>query len=276
MQRFSVSPLRLIKDTWIHRGLILNLSKREIVGRYRGSFIGIFWSFLTPLLMLVVFTFVFGEIFQARWGARGGGGGQGSLDFAVALFAGLLIFNFFSECISRAPSLVTGNANYVKKVVFPLEILTPVTLIAALFHLLAGYSILLLLMLFSTWEFSWHMLLLPVVFAPCAKVRPSIRAVPARSAFWTWTMVTSGLTAGTRTTRLATSPGPTPPKLGMTATSGSVPSTISPSLVEYFGCAASSSSSISFIGASAGCAFGCAFFSSSATQKPWRFLANEQ
>ncbi|SDS00378.1 lipopolysaccharide transport system permease protein [Halopseudomonas xinjiangensis] len=166
MQRFDISPVRLAKDIWIHRGLIFNLSKREIVGRYRGSFIGIFWSFLTPLLMLVVFTFVFGEIFQARWGARGGGGGQGSLDFAVALFAGLLIFNFFSECISKAPGLVTSSANYVKKVVFPLEILTPVTLIAALFHLLAGYSILFLLMLFSSWEFSWHTLLLPVVFAP--------------------------------------------------------------------------------------------------------------
>lgn len=166
MQRFDISPIRLAKDIWIHRGLILNLSKREIDGRYRGSFFGIFWSFLTPLLMLIVFTFVFGEIFQARWGARGGGGGQGSLDFAVALFAGLLIFNFFSECISKAPGLVTSNANYVKKVVFPLEILTPVTLIAAFFHLLAGYLILLLLMFFSSWEFSWHMLLLPVVFAP--------------------------------------------------------------------------------------------------------------
>lgn len=164
MQDFSVSPLRLIKDTWNHRRLIANLAEREIVGRYRGSFIGIFWSFLTPLLMLTVFTFVFGEIFQARW--AGTGQSAGPLDFAVALFAGLLIFYFFSECIGRAPSQVIENANYVKKVVFPLEILAMVTMIAAFFHLITGYVILILLMLISSWTFSWHVMLTPLLLMP--------------------------------------------------------------------------------------------------------------
>jgi lipopolysaccharide transport system permease protein len=165
MRDFSISPVGLVKDTWQKRRLIYNLSKREVVGRYRGSFVGIFWSFLTPILLLSVFTFVFGEIFQARWGERAQ---SGSLDFAVALFAGLLIFNFFSECMARAPNLIIGNANYVKKVVFPLEVLTVVTMLAALFHLAAGYIILLILMTFSSWEFSWPMLFVPIIFTPFA------------------------------------------------------------------------------------------------------------
>lgn len=92
MQNFSASPIRLAKDIWANRRLIATLSKRDVAGRYRGSFIGVFWSFLTPVLMLAVFTFVFGEIFQARWGA---GERTGMLDFSVALFAGLLVFYFF-------------------------------------------------------------------------------------------------------------------------------------------------------------------------------------
>lgn len=163
MRDFSVSPFGLIRDGWVNRRLVFNLSKREVLGRYKGSYIGIFWSFLVPLMMLGVFTFVFGEIFQARWGARED---AGSLDFAVALFAGLLLYNFFSECVGRAPALVVSNANYVKKVVFPLEILTLVTLAAAFFHLLAGYVILLLLMALSSWTFSWHLVLVPVLLFP--------------------------------------------------------------------------------------------------------------
>jgi lipopolysaccharide transport system permease protein len=165
MRDFSISPVRLVAETWGHRRLIFNLTRREVVGRYRGSLVGVFWSFLNPILMLTVFTFVFGEIFQARWGA---GERTGPLDFAVALFTGLLLFNFFSECLGRAPTLIIGNANYVKKVVFPLEILTLVTLLAAFFHLVAGYIILLILMSLSSWQFSWHALLTPVVFLPFA------------------------------------------------------------------------------------------------------------
>ena len=165
MQAFSVSPMLLARDVWRNRRLVNNLSQREIVGRYRGSLLGIFWSFLTPLLMLTVFTFVFGEIFQAKWGARQT---SGPLDFAVALFAGLLVFNLFSECIGRAPGLIIGNPNYVKKVIFPLETLSLVSLIAGLFHFIAGSAILLLLMLLSSWEISWHVVFIPVILLPFA------------------------------------------------------------------------------------------------------------
>lgn len=148
---------------WQHRDLILALAKREIRGRYKGSIFGLLWSFITPLLLLSVFTFVFGEIFQARWAGSDRAGG---IDFAAAMFAGYLIHLFFSDCIARAPTLILGNVNYVKKVRFPLEILPVVTVISALFHLFTAYLILLALILLSDWSLSWTALWVPVIFLP--------------------------------------------------------------------------------------------------------------
>lgn len=130
MQSFSVTPREMVASFWRHRELTYALIKREVVGRYRGSFMGILWSFFNPLFMLAVYTFVFSVVFKARWG----GGSDSKTEFALVLFAGLMVFNIFSECINRAPGLILANANYVKKVVFPLEILPWVGLGAALFH----------------------------------------------------------------------------------------------------------------------------------------------
>ncbi len=130
MQNFSCAPSEVIASFWRHRGLIQTSIKREVLGRYRGSFIGILWSFFNPLFMLAVYTFVFSVIFKARWSADS----DSKTEFALVLFAGMIIFNLFAECISRAPGLIISNANYVKKVVFPLEILPWVVLGAALFH----------------------------------------------------------------------------------------------------------------------------------------------
>lgn len=140
MRHFSASPIEMFANLWRHRDLIKASAKREVLGRYRGSFLGLLWSFFNPLLMLAVYTFVFSVVFQARWG-----GGSGSkTEFALVLFAGLMMFNLFAECINRAPALVLNNPNYVKKVVFPLEILPAVTLLAALFHLLISLGVWLL------------------------------------------------------------------------------------------------------------------------------------
>lgn len=136
--------------------------KRDIVGRYRGSILGLLWSFVNPVLMLAVYTFVFSTVFQARWD-----GGSGSrFEFALLLFAGLIVFNLFSECVSRAPNLVLGNVNYVKKVIFPLEVLPWVTLGSALFHALVNLSVLLVFLSFSSLEIFWTVLLAPVVLLP--------------------------------------------------------------------------------------------------------------
>ncbi|WP_320343481.1 ABC transporter permease [Arenimonas caeni] len=113
------------------------LVRREVLGRYRGSVLGLAWSFLHPLFMLAVYTFVFSVVFQARW--PGGGGSQ--VDFALVLFTALLAFGVFAECVGRAPGLVLGNPNYVTKVVFPLEVLPVVSLLSSLFHAAVGLLI---------------------------------------------------------------------------------------------------------------------------------------
>ena len=120
----------MIASFWRNHSLIYTLSKRQVVGYYRGSYLGILWSFFNPLLMLVVYTFVFGYIFKSRWIPES----NSRSEFALVLFAGLLIFNIFSECLTQAPKLILNNFNYVKKVVFPLDILPWVNLYSALFH----------------------------------------------------------------------------------------------------------------------------------------------
>lgn len=130
MRQFSAMPTEMFASLWRSRGLIQASAKREVLGRYRGSTLGLLWSFLNPLFMLTIYTFVFSVVFKARWNA----GSDSKTEFALVLFAGLIVFNLFAECINRAPGLILANPNYVKKVVFPLEILPVVTLLSALFH----------------------------------------------------------------------------------------------------------------------------------------------
>lgn len=140
MQIFSISPYMLFLNVVKDRGLIFTLIKREIIGRYRGSLFGLLWSFFNPLLMLAVYTFVFNNIFKARWATASSSQGE----FALVLFSGLMIFSVFSEAISRAPGLITANTNLVKKVVFPLEILPIVSVCSALFHFMISFLVWLL------------------------------------------------------------------------------------------------------------------------------------
>ncbi len=139
MQRFSSSPYEMLVSLWRNRELVKAFAKREVIGRYRGSMLGLLWSFFNPLLMLAVYTFVFSVIFQSRWGSNGGNGSK--IEFAMVLFTGLIVFNLFSECVGRAPSLILSNPNYVKKVVFPLEILPFVSLLASAYHALISLSV---------------------------------------------------------------------------------------------------------------------------------------
>ena len=140
MQNFSLSPLEMGRSLWRNRELIRSLTQREVIGRYRGSMFGILWSFFNPVLMLAVYTFVFSVVFKARWNA----GSDSRTEFALVLFAGLMVFNLFAECVNRAPTLILSNVNYVKKVVFPLEILPWVSLGSALFHMLISLAVWLL------------------------------------------------------------------------------------------------------------------------------------
>lgn len=163
MQHFPTSPREMAASFWRNRQLILALTKREVVGRYRGSVMGIAWSLFTPILMLMVYTFVFSVVFKARWGLAG----EESKDsFAIMLFVGMLIHGLFAECLNRAPSLVLANPNYVKKVIFPLEVLPWVVLGSALFHGTISLLILLIAQLILTQQLVWTVLLFPCVLVP--------------------------------------------------------------------------------------------------------------
>jgi lipopolysaccharide transport system permease protein len=137
MQHFSSHPLAIFRSFLTHRKLIMSLTRRDITARYKGSMLGIAWLIVQPLAMLLVYTLVFSVVFKARWV----GGSDSKTEFALILFAGLLVFNFFAESLTRAPSLVVGNTSYVKKVVFPLEILAFVNMGTALFYALVSLAI---------------------------------------------------------------------------------------------------------------------------------------
>lgn len=129
----SLSPVHFVRNLVRYRHIIRQFTRREVLGRYRGSYMGLFWSFLNPLLLLAIFTVVFKVIFASKFT---GLPNEGSFDFALMLFAGLIIYNLFAECLNRAPMLILMNANYVTKTVFPLEILPITVVLSSVLHLL--------------------------------------------------------------------------------------------------------------------------------------------
>ncbi|WP_231716379.1 ABC transporter permease [Desulfosarcina alkanivorans] len=137
--------------------------KREIVGRYKGSFLGMSWSLFNPILMLAIYTFVFSVVFKARWGI---GNEESKTEFAVVLFVGLIVHALFSEVLNRAPNLMLSNVNYVKKVVFPLEILPVVAMCSALFNTMVSLIVLLGAFILLNGFLHWTILFVPIVFSP--------------------------------------------------------------------------------------------------------------
>lgn len=162
MKKHATSLVELFASPWRNRSLLMQMVIREILGRYRGSLFGLVWSLFNPLLMLAVYTFVFSVVFKARWQMEM----EGETEFAIVLFAGMIVFGLFSECLNRAPNLILENPNFVKKVVFPLEIFPWVSVGAAFFHVLISLVVLLLFMLLA--GNPWHatIILLPLVVLP--------------------------------------------------------------------------------------------------------------
>lgn len=108
-------PLRVLRD---HGYLIWALTKRDIEGRVRGTVLGLVWLVAGPLFMLTIYTMVFGLILNSRW--------QAQVDqeflFPLIYFSGLILFNVFFDCISRAPNLMRDNQAFITKIVFPVEV----------------------------------------------------------------------------------------------------------------------------------------------------------
>lgn len=157
------SLISVARSLWRHRELILQMTRREVVGRYRGSVMGLAWSFFNPVLMLVVYTFVFSIVFKARWGM---GSEESQTSFAIILFVGMIVYGLFAEMANRAPTLILSNINYVKKVIFPLEILPVVSLGAALFHSMISLGVLLSAIVLINGNLVWTIIFFPLIVLP--------------------------------------------------------------------------------------------------------------
>ena len=158
-----LSITSLIVSLWRNRQIIVQMTKREVVGRYKGSVMGLLWSFFNPILMLTMYTFVFSVVFKSRWGF---GGEESKTQFAVLLFVGMIVHGLFSDVLNRAPSFILSNVNYVKKVIFPLEILPVIAMGAALFHSLTSFGVLLTAFVLFNDYLHWTVVLAPFVLLP--------------------------------------------------------------------------------------------------------------
>jgi lipopolysaccharide transport system permease protein len=145
--------------------LVLQLANRQIRQRYRGSALGVLWSLVRPLLMLVIYTFVFGVIFKAHYGLNQN---ESTLEFGLILFLSLNLFDFCAEVIGRGPGLIHEQPNLVKKVVFPLEILPVVAMLNALFHCLVAFIPLLIGLQIVHGSVPWTIVFIPVYLVPLA------------------------------------------------------------------------------------------------------------
>ncbi len=156
------NPFAYINETWRHRHIIRQLTRRQIESVHRGSILGWCWWLLNPLLMLAIYTFVFSVVFKLRWGSMG----QSRMDFALRLFAGLTLLNLLSECIIQAPMLIARNTTYVKRIVFPLHVLPIVLLFAALFRFAVSMAVLMIFFLIVHGLPPWTLIQLPLAIAP--------------------------------------------------------------------------------------------------------------
>ncbi|WP_420100954.1 ABC transporter permease [Bosea sp. (in: a-proteobacteria)] len=162
-QTDSISPFRMVKSFWRHRDLLWQLVQRQVKISYSGSFLGIFWALARPLLLLGVYTFVFGSIFRVRfYGAQSGG----TIEFALVLLVGLSIFTIFADMLGRSPALIVGNANLVKKVVFPLDLLIVAELGAVLFHFALSMAVFLVFFALYRGGVPLAALVAPVILIP--------------------------------------------------------------------------------------------------------------
>ena len=157
------NPILALLGIWGRRDLLKQLVRRNIQVRYKGTMIGLVWMVITPLVMLAVYTFVFSVVFKARWGADFG---ESKAAFAIIMFCGIAMFNIFAESIIGSVGVITGNPNYVKKVVFPLEILPVSAVFSAIFFGLVSLTILLAGVGLVMHKFSLTIICLPLVFLP--------------------------------------------------------------------------------------------------------------
>lgn len=157
--RWAFRPLAALVE---HRSLTLELAKRDVLGRYRGASFGLFWSLISPFLMLMIYTFAFGTVMGNRWPQVE----SGNTSFAIILFAALIVHGFFSEVLNKSPTLITANPNFVKRVIFPIDILPWPLVLSALFHAGTTLLVFLVLRLVMDGQLAWTTVFFPLVLLP--------------------------------------------------------------------------------------------------------------
>jgi len=160
------SLVALAGNLWRNRHLIMQMTKREVLRLYKGSIIGFAWAFFNPVFMLAVYTVIFSVVFKARWGSDRFDGDENKLQFAVVIFVGMIVLGLVSDALNRAPGLIRSNVNFVKKVVFPIEILPVVAMGTAFFHSLISLSVLLAALVFFNGYLNWTVVFIPLILLP--------------------------------------------------------------------------------------------------------------
>ena len=159
-QSITLNPFKICSGLWRQRQLLRQLISRAVQQRFRGSILGLLWAILNPVLMLLLYTFVFGYILQVHWN------GQGStFVFAMNLYCGLIVYGIFSESVGGASGQILSNPSYVKKIIFPLETL-PIAMLGASFILNLFSLVILLVCTFFQHRLSIHLVALPIVWLP--------------------------------------------------------------------------------------------------------------
>ncbi len=161
--QYHLNPIRFVADLWPRWSLVRELARRRIQNQYRASLLGRFWAFATPMATLAVYTFAFSVVLKARWG---GNPDETRLDYALTLFTGLMLFDLFTGCVGQASLIIVGHANFVKKVVFPLEILPIVLLFETLFNLVVSSLILIVALAIVNQGLPMTGLLFPLALVP--------------------------------------------------------------------------------------------------------------
>lgn len=164
LRKLLFVPHRTVTCLIQARELVYQLTRRRIVVRYRGSMLGLVWTFVSPALQLAIYTLVFGVIFKPRWSTTE----ASTVEYALLLYLGLTVFWFASECFAEAPGIVVQHSNYVKKVIFPLEILPWVIVSTATFHWVIRVLVFMVAYMYLEGGVRWTMILLPLVWLPIA------------------------------------------------------------------------------------------------------------
>jgi lipopolysaccharide transport system permease protein len=148
-------------NVFLNRHLLKTLVVRDIHAKYRETIFGYWWLVIYPVLMLSTYSFIFGGIFQSRWLNQGG-----MSDFVAMLYCGLIIFGIFSDAITRSTTIIRSQANFVKKIIFPLEILPLVIVGSAVYSALVSLGLLVLLLLVTKFSIPLTAVFIPLIFIP--------------------------------------------------------------------------------------------------------------